>query len=159
VKQVCFIISLALTSCQRITPDEFPDSAVYSWLSTCAMASDYSTFCKVAQKAQVALYSTDSYNSGPTLVVVSNVGMDAYLTKSGQSGSDLIGNADLALAFFKDYFLKGNINRSLTIKTLSDKTVQVSSTASGVTLNGIAVQKTQTLSSGAPLLFINQVLF
>jgi len=85
--------------------------------------------------------------------------MDAYLTKSGQSGSDLIGNADLALAFFKDYFLKGNINRSLTIKTLSDKTVQVSSTASGVTLNGIAVQKTQTLSSGAPLLFINQVLF
>jgi len=148
-----------LAACNRYPVDPSPDSSIYSWLQTCAASSDYSTFCKVAQTADVGLYSDNNYNSGPTLVIVSNNGMDAYLTKSGQSSNDLIGNSSAAKAFFADYVLNGNITKSEAIKTLGGKTVQVSNTASGVALNGIAVQKTQILSSNAPILFINQVLF
>ena len=159
MKKIIFLICLALGSCNKFPIDPSTDSFVYSWFKTCAASSDYSTFCEVAQTADVGLYSDNNYNSGPTLVIVSNSGMDAYLAKSGQSSSDLIGNSSAAKAFFADYVLNGNITKSEAIKTLGGKTVQVSNTASGVALNGIAVQKTQILSSNAPILFINQVLF
>lgn len=159
MKKLISLAFLVLGSCNKIPVDTFPDSSIYSWLDTCAVSSEYSTFCKVAQKAQVVISSTDSYSNGPTLVVVSNVGMEAYLAASGQSASNLIGNSSAATAFLKDYVLKGNTTKSTAIKNLNDNTVQVSNTASGVTLNGIRVQKTQVLDSGAPLLFVNQVIF
>ena len=159
MKKLSFLVFLILGSCNKFPIDPSTDSFIYSWFKTCAASSDYSTFCKVAQTADVGLYSDNNYNSSPTLVIVSNSGIDAYLTKSGQSSNDLIGNSNAAKAFFADYVLNGNITKNEAIKTLGGKTVQVSNTASGVALNGIAVQKTQILSSGAPLLFINQVLF
>ena len=159
MKKLSFVFLLILGSCNKFPIDPSPDSSINSWFETCASSSDYSTFCKVAQAAQIGLYSTDNYNSGPTLVVVSNSGMDAYLSKVGQSASGLIGNSSAAKTFFADYILTGKATPGAALKNLNNKTVQVSDTTSGVRLNGIAVQKTQTLSSNAPLLFINQVLF
>ena len=164
MRLICSILAAyCLVACNRYPIDIFPDNVLYGELLKCAQQSDASLYCQAATKSRTEFFSAIQFKDDASLVVVSNVGMTAYLQSIGLTQEQFLADNSGRSAFFANHFVRSKIstNTQGSFTTTSGKTVQVQGGAGSQTLNTIPVAAIVALPDvqGNTLVKVNQALF